>query len=92
MLACLGTPSRPTEVRSSPGTGSTRYGDRNLNTALHTVVQIRIQYQQSTQDSIARRIAVGERPATTSNAAWLATSPATSTAYSKVSRERLDEG
>jgi transposase len=37
-----------------------RHGDRNLNTALHTVVQIRIQYQQPTRDYIARRTAEGK--------------------------------
>ena len=37
-----------------------RYGDRNLNTALHTVVQSRIQYQQSTRDYVARRTAEGK--------------------------------
>ena len=37
-----------------------RHGDRNLNTALHTVVQIRIQYQQSTRDYSARRTAEGK--------------------------------
>ena len=37
-----------------------RYGDRNLNTAMHTVVQIRILYQQTTRDYIARRTAEGK--------------------------------
>src|SRR3954464_5943989 len=37
-----------------------RYGDRTLNNALHTVVQIRIQYQQTTRDYIARRTAEGK--------------------------------
>ena len=37
-----------------------RYGDRNLNTALHTVVQSRIQYQQATRDYVARRTAEGK--------------------------------
>jgi transposase len=37
-----------------------RYGDRNLNTALHTVVQIRTQYQQATRDYITRRTAEGK--------------------------------
>jgi transposase len=32
-----------------------RYGDRNLNTALHTVVQIRIQYQDPPATSRARK-------------------------------------
>ena len=32
-----------------------RYGDRNLNNALHTVVQSRIQYPQATRDYVARR-------------------------------------
>jgi transposase len=37
-----------------------RYGDRQLNNALHTVVQSRIQYQQATRDYIARRTAEGK--------------------------------
>jgi transposase len=37
-----------------------RYGDRNLNNALHTVVQVRIQYQQPTRDYIARRNTEGK--------------------------------
>jgi hypothetical protein len=37
-----------------------RYGDRNLNTALHTVLQVRIQYQQQTRDYIARHTAEGK--------------------------------
>jgi transposase len=37
-----------------------RYGDRNLNNALHTVVQSRIQYQQATRDYVARRTAEGK--------------------------------
>ena len=37
-----------------------RYGDRSLNTAMHTVVQIRIQYQQTTRDYVARRTAEGK--------------------------------
>ena len=37
-----------------------RYGDRNLNTALHTVVQSRIQYQQPTRDYVARPTAEGK--------------------------------
>ena len=36
------------------------YGDRNLDTALHTVVQVRIQYQQPTRDYIARRTTEGK--------------------------------
>ncbi len=67
-----------------------RYGDRHLNTALHTVVQIRIQYQPATRDYVARRTAEGKTTAR-SNAAWLATSHATSTAYLKVGPQPLDE-
>jgi hypothetical protein len=83
-------------IPANSGQGTTRYrlnrhGDRNVNTALHTVLQIRIQYQQSTRDDIARRTADG-RPAARSNAAWPATSPATSTAYSRTEQLRLDEG
>ena len=37
-----------------------RYGDRHLNNALHTVVQVRIQYQQATRDYIARRTTEGK--------------------------------
>jgi hypothetical protein len=37
-----------------------RYGDRHLNTALHTVVQIQIQYQPATRDYVARRTAEGK--------------------------------
>ena len=37
-----------------------RYGDRHLNTALHTVVQIRIQYQPASRDYVARRTAEGK--------------------------------
>jgi transposase len=34
-----------------------RYGDRQLNRALHTVVRIRIQYQPATRDYVDRRTA-----------------------------------
>ncbi len=37
-----------------------RYGDRQLNKALHTVVQSRIQYQPATRDYVARRTAEGK--------------------------------
>jgi transposase len=37
-----------------------RYGDRQLNNALHTVVQSRIQYQPATRDYVARRSAEGK--------------------------------
>ena len=37
-----------------------RYGDRQLNNALHTVVASRIQYQQATRDYVARRTAQGK--------------------------------
>ena len=55
--------------------------DRQLNRALHTVVQIRIriQYQPASRDYVARRSAEG--PAERSNADLHATSPATSTTY-----------
>jgi len=36
-----------------------RYGNRELNRALHTVVQSRIQYQPATRDYVARRTAEG---------------------------------
>jgi len=35
-------------------------GDRQLNRALHTVVQIRIQYQPGTRDYVTRRTAEGK--------------------------------
>jgi transposase len=37
-----------------------RYGDRQLNNALDTVVQSRIQYQPATRDYVARRTAEGK--------------------------------
>jgi transposase len=37
-----------------------RYGDRQLNNALHTVVQSRIQHQQATRDYVTRRTAQGK--------------------------------
>ena len=37
-----------------------RYGDRQLNRALHTVVRSRIQYQPATRDYVARRSAEGK--------------------------------
>ncbi len=37
-----------------------RFGDRHLNTALHTVVQIRIQNQTATRDYVAGRTAEGK--------------------------------
>ncbi len=37
-----------------------RYGDRQLNNALHTVVRIRIQYQPATRAYVARRTAQGK--------------------------------
>ena len=36
-----------------------RYRDRQLNTALHTVVRSRIQYQPATRDYVSRRTAEG---------------------------------
>jgi hypothetical protein len=36
-----------------------RYGDRHLNTAPHTVVQSRIQYQPTTRDHVTRRTGKG---------------------------------
>jgi transposase len=52
-------------IPANSGQGTTRYrlnryGGRNLNNALRTVVQIRIQYQQPTRDYIARRTAEGK--------------------------------
>jgi transposase len=37
-----------------------RYGDRQLNRALHTVVRVRIQYQPATREYVARRSAEGK--------------------------------
>ncbi len=37
-----------------------RYGDRQLNKSLHTVVQIRIQYEPTTRDYVARRTSEGK--------------------------------
>ena len=37
-----------------------RYGDRQLNRAMHTVVRSRIQYQPATRDYLARRSAEGK--------------------------------
>ena len=67
-----------------------RYGDRDLNTALHTVVQIRIQYQPATRHYVARRTAEAT-PAARSNAASPGTSPATCTASSKAGQHLLNE-
>ena len=52
-------------IPAHSGQVTTRYrlnrsGDRNLNTALHTVVQSRIQYQQAIRDYVARRTAEGK--------------------------------
>ena len=54
-LTCGFTSGRP--GAGIPGRGQVttryqlnRYGDRQLNNALHTVVQSRIQYQQATRD------------------------------------------
>lgn len=67
-----------------------RYGDRNLNTALHTVSK----YGSSINSPPATTSLAEpprERPAARSNAAWLATSLGTSTGYWKVVPPRLDE-
>ena len=37
-----------------------RHGDRQLNNALHTVIQSWIQYQSATRDCVARRTAEGK--------------------------------
>ncbi len=66
-----------------------RYGDRQLNRALHTVAQSRIRYHAPTRDYVAAAPARA-RPAARSNGASPATSPATSTDYSKAGRSRLD--
>jgi transposase len=67
-----------------------RYGDRQLNNALHTVVRA----GSSTSKPPATTSPAAPpkaKPAERSNAALPATSPATSTAYSKVGRQLLDE-
>ena len=67
-----------------------RYGDRHLNTALHTVVRS----ASSTSPPPATTSPAAPpkaRPAERSNAALPATSPATSTAYSKTGPPPLDE-
>ncbi len=67
-----------------------RYGDRQLNNALHTVVQSRIQHQQATRDT-SPAAPPKARPAERSNAVLPVTSPATSTACLKAKPPRLDE-
>lgn len=67
-----------------------RYGDRHLNQALHTVVRIRIQYQEATRDYVARRTTEG-KTSREINAASPATSHATCTTYSKAGPQVLDE-
>ena len=64
-----------------------RYGDRNLNNAVHTVVQSRIRYQPAHANR--RPPHAEERPAERSNAASPATWPKNSTAYSKTEPPRL---
>ncbi|RYP80308.1 IS110 family transposase [Nocardioides guangzhouensis] len=39
-----------------------RYGDRQLNRALHTIVLSRIRYHQATRDYVARRTSEGKTP------------------------------
>lgn len=39
-----------------------RYGDRQLNRALHTIVLSRIRYHQTTRDYVARRTSEGKTP------------------------------
>jgi hypothetical protein len=67
-----------------------RYGDRHPNTALQTVVQIRIKYQPATRDYVARRTAEGKtsREVKRCLARYVA---ATSIAYLKVGPQLLDE-
>ena len=52
--------SRRTAARSPARYRLNRYGDRQLNNALHTVVQSQIQYQPATRDYVARRTAEGK--------------------------------
>jgi transposase len=66
-----------------------RYGDRQLNNALHTVVQSRIQYQQAPATT-SLAVLPKARPGERSNAALPATSPETSIAYLKAGPQRLD--
>jgi hypothetical protein len=67
-----------------------RYGDRQLNNGLDTVVQSAIQYQSATRECVAGRTAEGESGREI-NAALPATSPATSIAYWKRRPQLLDE-
>lgn len=39
-----------------------RYGDRRLNSALHTITLARMRYDQATRDYVARRTAEGKNP------------------------------
>jgi transposase len=39
-----------------------RYGDRQLNRALHTIALTRIRYDQTTRDYVARRTSQGKTP------------------------------
>ena len=57
------TPAAPIPANSGQVTTRyrlNRYGDRQLNNALHTVVASRIQYQEATRDYVARRTAEGK--------------------------------
>ena len=83
-------PFRPTAVRSRPGIGSTV-------TATATSIPRCTPWSRSGSNTsnppatTSPAAPLRGRPAARSNAAWLATSPATSTAYLNVGRERLDE-
>ena len=65
-----------------------RYGDRQLNRALRTVVQIRIQYQPATRDYGARRTAEG-KTGRERKRCQPATSPPTSVACPKTGPKLL---
>jgi transposase len=62
-----------------------RSGDRHLNQALHVLVLTRLRYDPATRAYAQRRRAEGKTTAR-SDAAWSATSPASSTDSSKPTR------
>jgi transposase len=68
-----------------------RYGDRQLNRALHTVVQIRIQYQPVTRDYVVRRTAEAKTSRELKTLSNPLRRPATSTGSLKVGPQLLDE-
>jgi hypothetical protein len=53
-------PSPPTAARLTNPYRLNRYGDHQLNRALHTIVQSRIRYDAPTRDYVARRTTEGK--------------------------------